>query len=124
MSKGGNIGLWVVQGLLAALFGMAGAFKTFTPLAELEAQMPWVAQAPGALVRFVGVSELLGAVGLILPWALGVLPFLTPLAAGGLVVVMILGAVMHGALGEWASLPVNVILGGLAASVAWGRRPA
>lgn len=114
-------GLWAAQIALAGVFLMAGAFKAFTPIAELAAPMPWVTEVPAALVRFVGVAELAGAIGLILPSLSRVRPLLTPLAALGLATVMLLASVMHLADGEPAMLPVNAALGGLAMFVAWGR---
>ncbi len=116
-----RVALWGVQLLLAVLFFGAGMFKTFTPIDELAAAMPWVGYSPAAVVRFVGISEILGGLGLVLPAATRLLPFLTPLAAAGLVVVMALAAVMHGTHGELEGIPVNVVLGGLALFVAVGR---
>ncbi len=115
-------GLWVAQGLLAALFLAAGAMKSTSPTADLVANgLAWVANTPEALVRFIGVSELLGAVGLILPSATRILPWLTPLAAAALTLVMVLAFGMHAWNGEYTGLPVNVVIGALTAFVAWGR---
>jgi uncharacterized membrane protein YphA (DoxX/SURF4 family) len=113
--------LWTVQVLLAALFGMAGFTKLSTPITELATQLPWVLQAPEALVRFIGLSEFAGALGLVLPAATRIQPRLTPLAAGGLVVVMILASLFHVSRGELGMLPVTFTIGSLAAFVAWGR---
>ena len=79
------------------------------------------AQVPLALVRFIGISELLGAVGLILPALTKIKPLLTPLAALGLLTIMILAMGFHVSRGEAGTLPFNIVLGGLAAFVAWGR---
>lgn len=119
--KGLHIGLWVVQGLLAVAFGMAGAMKLTTPIAELAQGLPWVANAPELLIRFIGASELAGGIGLVLPAALRIQPKLTALAGAGLVVVMVLAAGFHLSRGEVSAVPVNLALGGLAAFVAWGR---
>lgn len=119
-TKGWNIGLWIGQVLLALPFGSAGVMKTFTPIDELGQKIPWVSELPN-LVRFIGISELLGAIGLILPAATRIRPVLTPLAAVGLAVVMVLAAGFHVLRGELHALPVNVVLGGLAVFVAWGR---
>jgi len=117
-----NILLWLVQILLAAAFGMAGVMKATQPVDVLAANgIAWAPQVPLALVRFIGISELLGAVGLILPALTKIKPFLTPLAALGLLTVMILAMGFHVSRGEAGALPINIVLGGLAAFVAWGR---
>jgi putative oxidoreductase len=117
--KGWHIGLWVAQVLLAIAFGMAGFMKLATPYADLVQKMAWVKQTPEALVKFIGVAELAGALGLILPAATRIKPFLTPLAATGFIVIMVLAIGLHLSLGE---MPVpDVILGGIAAFIAWGR---
>jgi hypothetical protein len=120
-SKALHVSLWVVQLLLAAAFGMAGVMKTTVPIAELARKMVWPGVVPAALVRFIGVSELAAALGLVLPAATRVRPILTPVAAGGLVLVMALAGAFHLSRGEAQMLPINLILGGLAAFVAWGR---
>lgn len=119
--RGIQISLWIVQVLLALSFGMTGAMKAMTPYDALAASMAWVAHVPEALVRFIGVAELAGAIGLVLPALARIQPRLTPLAAAGLVIVMVLAAGTHASLGEWGAIPVNLVLGGLAAFVAWGR---
>jgi putative oxidoreductase len=116
-----NVTLWIVQLLLAVAFGMAGIMKSTQPIAELTAAMGWPGDLPSVVVRFIGASELAGALGLVLPSATRIRPLLTPLAAMGLVIVMLLAALFHISRGEWGALPVNVVLGGLAAFVAWGR---
>jgi len=116
-----SIALWISQVLLAVMFGMAGFMKATQPIDQLSAMLPFAAQVPEPLVRFIGASELAGAIGLILPAALGILPLLTPLAASGLVVVMVLAAGFHISRGEFSHVPVNFVLGSLAAFIAWGR---
>ncbi len=118
--KAWSIGLWVPQVLLAVAFGLSGTMKLVTPLDQLVDKMPWVAQV-GVFVRFIGLSEVAGALGLILPGVTRIKPGLTALAALGLVVIMVLAAGLHASQGEWGVLPVNFVLGGLAAFVAWGR---
>ena len=120
--KGLNIALWVVQVLLAVMFGMAGVMKTTKPIADLVAMnLKWAGGVPEALVRFIGASELAGALGLLLPSLTRIMPWLTPLAALGLVVIMALAAPFHISRGEANVIGVNFVLGGLAAFVAWGR---
>jgi len=119
--KSVHVALWIVQLLLAAAFGMAGAMKLFTPIPELVTSLPWVTDVPAAMVRFIGLSELLGATGLVLPAATRIRPQLSALAGVGLVVVMLLAAGFHLSRGEGAMIAPNLVLGALAAFVAWGR---
>jgi len=116
-----KIALWIVQILLAFAFGAAGAFKAFTPHAQLAEAMPWVLDAPVWLPTFIGVAEIAGALGLILPAATRIKPQLTPLAAIGLVIVMVLAMGFHLSRGEFAMVPPNVVLALLAGFVAYGR---
>ena len=120
-SRALRVGLWVTQGLLAAMFLMSGLMKLTTPVAELAAAMPWVSGSLGGLVRLIGAAELAGAIGLILPAATRIQPRLTVLAALGLMLIMAGAAVTHVARGELGVVAMPVILGGLAAFVAWGR---
>ena len=116
-----NVMLWIAQLLLAAAFGMAGVMKSTQSIPELTAAMGWPGDLPPVLVRFIGAAELAGALGLVLPSATRIRPLLTPLAAMGLVIVMLLAAVFHISRAEWSALPINAVLGGLSAFVAWGR---
>jgi hypothetical protein len=120
-SKALHLGLWVVQGLLGALFLAVGAMKATQPIAVLVDTLGWPAAVPAALVRVIGVAELLGALGLILPAATRVKPMLTPLAGVGLAMVLLLATIFHISHGELGALPIPLVLGGLAAFVAWGR---
>lgn len=114
--------LWVVQILLAAFFGFAGYSKTFMPPDALVAMgMAWVDQAPVALLRFIGIAELAGAAGIVLPALTRILPGLTPTAALGFTLIQVLAMLMHAARGEFAVLPVNVVVLSLTLFVAWGR---
>jgi putative oxidoreductase len=119
-SKALDISLWIVQVLLAAAFTIAGLMKSTQPIAELAKNMPWTGVIPAALVRFIGVSELAGGLGLVLPAATRIRPLLTPLAATGLLTIMVLAAGFHLSRGESGPL-INFTLGALAAFVAWGR---
>jgi uncharacterized membrane protein YphA (DoxX/SURF4 family) len=117
-----SIGLWVAQVLLALVFGAAGVMKLMTPIADLATMMNWVAVSPEALVRFIGLVELAGALGMILPALTRILPFLTPLAALGFAIIQVLAIGTHASLGETGStLPMNLVLLALALFVAWGR---
>ena len=116
-----NIALWIVQALLGAAFIMAGFTKTTTPIDKLSIKMPWAKEVPQGLVRFIGISQLLGGIGLILPWLTGIMPILTPLAACGLAINMLLALAFHINRKEYNVLAPSFILGLLAAFVAWGR---
>src|SRR5580765_2201396 len=109
--------LWTLQGLLAALFLFAGGMKLAMPTAALAAQ----AHMSGAFLKFIGACEVLGALGLILPGLLRVRPGLTPLAASGLVIIMMGATVISLPLGVLAAL-VPFATGVLASAVALGRR--
>jgi len=114
-----NIALWIVQGLLAAIFLFAGGIKLVTPMEEMMKQMPL--PLPGWFLRFIGVCEVLGAIGVILPWLLRIRPGLTPLAAAGLVIIMIGATVYTLAAGDVAPALISPLVGILAAFVAYGR---
>jgi uncharacterized membrane protein YphA (DoxX/SURF4 family) len=117
-----NIALWAVQILLAGAFGFAGVLKSTQPIDTLvQNGIGWAAEVPVALLRFIGIAELAGALGLVLPAATRIRPSLTPLAALGILTIMILAMAFHLSRGESEALPTNLILGGLAAFVAWGR---
>jgi len=119
--RGLRAGLWVAQGLLAAGFGLAGVMHATAPIAEMAKMAPWTGALPEGLVRFIGVVELAGALGLLLPGLTRRKPVLTAWAATGLAVVMVLAVAVHIARGEPQVVPVNVVLGGIAAFIAWGR---
>lgn len=112
-----NAVLWFVQGLLAAVFLFAGGMKLVAPPQALEGPVP----LPAPFLRFIGVCEVLGALGLVLPGLLRVRPGLTPLAAAGLVIIMIGATAVTLAGGDLATAPIPVAAGALAALVAYGR---
>ncbi|MGH8064287.1 MAG: DoxX family protein [Candidatus Entotheonellia bacterium] len=109
--------LWIVQGLLALIFLFSGGMKLVLPLEVLTEQMP----LPGLFVRCIGVAEVLGAIGLILPGLLRIRPGLTPLAAAGLVIIMIGATVLTLVGGEVAPALIPLAVGLLSAFVAYGR---
>jgi uncharacterized membrane protein len=113
--------LWLVQVLLAAVFLLVGYTHAAAPIEVAVARAPWVATLPVPLVRFIGVAELAGALGLLLPALTRIRPLLTPIAAGGLVIMMALAVPFHLLRGEMGAVLLNVALGSLAALVAWGR---
>jgi len=109
--------LWIVQGLLAALFLFAGGAKLVLPLDQMTGPVA----LPGWFLRFLGVAEVLGALGLILPGLLRIRPGLTPLAAAGLVIIMIGATVITLVGGMVAVALMNLVVALLAAFVAYGR---
>jgi DoxX-like family len=114
--------LWIVQGLLALLFLFTGGIKLVLPIEVMTEQMP--VPLPGPFLRFIGVAEVLGAVGLILPWLLGIRPGLTPLTAAGLVIIMTGATVLALAgvvPGGVAGVLISLVVGLLSAFVAYGR---
>jgi len=114
-----NTVLWILQALLALLFLFAGGMKLIMPMEEMMRQMPLA--LPGWFLRFTGVVELLGGIGLILPWLLRIRPVLTPLAAAGLVIVMIGATAYTLAAGEVAAALMPLAVGLLCALVAYYR---
>jgi uncharacterized membrane protein YphA (DoxX/SURF4 family) len=116
-----NVVLWIVQGVLAVMFALAGVMKTFQPKEKLAGRLPWVEDFSQPVVRLIGIVELAAALGLILPAATGIAPILTPLAATGLAVVMVLAAITHGRRKEPSGIGFNAVLFILAVFVAWGR---
>ncbi|WP_086664416.1 DoxX family protein [Lentzea kentuckyensis] len=118
-----NIALWVVQGLLAAVYLAAGVMKVARSREQMVASggFEWAKDMTDGAVKAIGAVEVLGALGLVLPQLTGIAPVLTPIAAVGLVIVQVFAMRVHLKLGETKSLPVNVILLLLAAFVAVGR---
>jgi uncharacterized membrane protein YphA (DoxX/SURF4 family) len=116
-----NIVLWIVQIVLAAAFVLAGVMKSTRAKEKLQPSLPWVEDFSLGTIRLIGVAELLGGLGLVLPAATGIAPVLTPIAATCLAVVMVLAAITHIRRKEPSGVAVNAVLFLLAAFVAWGR---
>jgi uncharacterized membrane protein YphA (DoxX/SURF4 family) len=119
-ARGLSISLWIAQILLALVFGFAGAMKIVTPIAELAKNAAWIKDSE-FLIRFIGTSELAGALGMLLPSLTRIKPKLTSLAAVGLFIIMVLATGFHLMRGEAKFTPMTLALGALAAFVAWGR---
>ena len=114
--------LATLQIILGLLFLAAGFTKLFTPIADMADMMTWTMAVPAALVRFSGLAELAGGLGLILPWLTGIQPQLVRLAALGLVVTMMGAVVTHVSIGDPVSAMIPpVVLGAIAAFIAYGR---
>ena len=116
-SRKANITLWIIQAVLASLFLFAGGFKLVTPIAALAAQ----SHMSGAFLKFIGVAETLGALGLVLPGITRIRTELTPLAATGLVVIMIGAVAVSVIQGPAIGAIVPFIVGCLCALVAQRR---
>ena len=116
-----NIALWVIAGLLAAVFLLAGITKLTQPREKLATMMTWTKDHSEGRVKTLGTLEVLAAIGLILPAALNIVPVLVPLAALGLVVVMIGAVFTHARRNEYQAIGANVVILLLAAVVVWGR---
>jgi len=112
-----NIALWIIQVLLALLFLFGGSMKLILPIEEMTKQMPM----SGLFLRFIGVCEVLGGLGLILPGLLRIRPILTPLAAVGLIIIMIGAVVLTLQIGPATSALFPLFVGLLLAFVAYGR---
>ena len=112
-----NVALWIIQALLALLFLFAGGMKLVITIEEMTKQVP----LPGLFLRFIAVCEVLGALGLILPGLLRLRPGLTPLAAAGLVIIMIGATVVTLMTGDIATALIPLVVGLLSAFVAYGR---
>jgi DoxX-like family len=120
--KGWTIVLWVAQLLLAAAYALFGSMKATQPLDQLAAMMTWIPDFPPLFVRTLGVVEVLGAVGLILPSLTRIQPRLTVFAALCILVHQLCAVTLHVSKGEFGVLGLNVVLIALAAFIFWGRR--
>src|SRR5246127_5942534 len=116
-----NLALWVIAIVLAVGFAASGLMKILRTKEQLVASgFGWAQDFSPSTIRLIGVLEILGAIGLILPAALHIAPILVPLAAVGLILVMIGAAVVHTRRHELPNVAINVVLLLLAAFVAWG----
>jgi uncharacterized membrane protein len=105
-----NIAVWIVSGLLAAAYLFAGTNKATRPKDNLVDSLPWAEDVSPETIKFIGTVEILGAIGLILPWLTGIAPVLTPLAATGLVILQLLAIIVHLRRREAKVVPMNTIL--------------
>jgi uncharacterized membrane protein YphA (DoxX/SURF4 family) len=116
-----NTAIWIVQILLALAFFMSGFMKLTQPIEKLAEQMKYVNDFPSTVIRLIGGAELLAATGLILPALTGIAPTLTPLAAGGLALIMVGAMATHFRRREYSMIAFNLVLFALAAFVVYGR---
>ena len=116
-----NIVLWIVAGVLAAMFLLAGVMKVAMPKEKLLPTMQWSKTWSDPQLRALGMVEVLGAIGLILPWALNIAPVLTPLAAVGCAIVMVGAMLTHIRMKDYKGIGMPLVLLVLALVVAAGR---
>jgi uncharacterized membrane protein len=115
-----DIAAWIAQVLAALAFGLHG-FTLLSREEQVRRRFAWARDVPDTVKRFIGAAELLGAIGLIVPAATRVLPWLTPLAAFGLATIMVLAALFHITRREWPNVVLNLVLGALAGFIAYAR---
>jgi hypothetical protein len=116
-----NVTLWIAQSLIALTLIWAAYAKLLQPIEETAKMLPWAAENPG-LLKFTGLIDLFGALGIILPAALKIQPKLTVFAAYGIIALMILASVFHISRGESSLIGMNIFFLLLAVFVAWGRK--
>lgn len=115
-----NTVLWVLQVIVGVMFVVAGVNHGFRQ-EQAKKMMTWMQDVSSGMLTFIGVAEILGGLGLILPALTNILPVLTPVAAVGLAIIMLLAMVFHFRRGERQAIVVNLVLGLLAAFIAYGR---
>lgn len=116
-----RIGLWIAQALIFFVFTSAGLVKLLTPIPQLATMMPWTGEYSEAFVRVIGLIDLAGGIGILLPAATRILPRLTVLAALGCAALQVVAIGFHVSRGEAAVTPFNLVLLALAVFVWWGR---
>ena len=120
-SKALNTALWAAQIFLALVFFLTGAIKLLLPIENLNELIPWTKDINSMPVRLIGLSELIGSIGLILPSLLRIKPQLASLAAICVAVVMLLATIFNISIGETSVIGLNILLFLLSTFVAWGR---
>ena len=116
-----NLALWIAQGFVAFAMLAAGGLKLATPRVKLLEKLKWAASWSDTRFKLLGLAEVLGAVGLIVPWLTGIAPILTPAAAVGLGLLQVGAAVFHGRRAEYKQWPVNAVFLALAVFIAAAR---
>lgn len=116
-----RIALWAAQAFIFVMFVISGVMKLTTPIPQLSAMMPWAGQYSEGFVRFIGLVDLSGGLGILLPAVTRILPRLGNLAAVCIIVLQMLAIAFHSSRGEFAVLPLNFVLLPAAIFVLWGR---
>lgn len=119
-----RVSLWIAQMVIFVSFVPAGAMKLYLPISELADIWAWVGALPSSFVRILGIIDIAGGVGVVLPALTRIQPRLTVLAALGCVALQICAMIFHFARGELSVLPFNFVMLALAAFIVWGRRKA
>jgi hypothetical protein len=121
MKKTTLIFLWTAQVLLSITLLWAGSVKLFQPIEQLKTRWSWTGEVSSNFVKLTGVIDLLGAIGVLLPALLRFKPILTPIAAVGIILLMISASIFHISRGEASQIGFNIIFATIAAFVAYGR---
>lgn len=121
MKKTTHILLWIAQILLSLCLSWAGIVKLLQPVEQLEMMWPWTGEVPPAFVKLTGIIDLLGALGLVAPSLFRFKPVLTPIAAIGIILLMIAASVFHICRGEGSQIGFNILVAVISAFVAYGR---
>ncbi|WP_276369678.1 DoxX family protein [Chryseolinea sp. H1M3-3] len=116
-----NTILWIAQSLLAAMFTSGGLLKIFVPKEKMIAKQPFVQDYSSIQIRLIGLAEILGAIGIIVPFATGIMPILTPIAAMGLCTIMILAIRIHVQTKETAKVVIIVAMVIITSFIAYAR---
>ncbi|MCF2446980.1 DoxX family protein [Dyadobacter sp. CY345] len=116
-----NFALWIAQILLAASLVWSFFMKLFQPIEQLSLMWPWAGQVSPVLITLTGIVDLCAAVGLIFPSVLRIRPRFTPIAAVGIILLMVCASIFHILRGETSVIGFNVIFAFIAAFIAWGR---
>lgn len=116
-----RIALWMAQVIIFIVFSGSGFVKLTMPIPELSTMMPWTGQYSPLFVRFIGIVDLAGGLGILLPALTRIKPTLTVLAALGCATVQVLAIVFHASRSEFMALPLNFVLLPLSLFVLWGR---
>ena len=119
--NGLQAGLWIAQVLVFAAFTLFGAMKIFMPVEAMASMWVWPGQVPPAFLRIMGVIDVAGGLGVLLPALTRVQPRLGVLASLGCVLLQVAAMVFHTWRGEYSALPLNLILLALSAFILWGR---
>ena len=119
-SKAMHITLWVAQ-IVTAVLLLMGTIMKFMPIEKISVMMPWTGQVTSSVVRLMGIIDLLGAMGLVLPAVFRIKPQLTVWAAVGVILLMLCAIVFHISRGEASVIGFNIFTAGLAAFIVWGR---